>query len=523
VTSEVKVGLLFFIGLGLIVWFTFFVTGLGRKKAEFIVPFRRTDQLKEGDAVTYNGTPVGTVSAVEPDVSDTNEPYVKVGFTVESKFRDKVLVDEKTNYAIQLGVLGGASLKISSNGGQPISSESVGKRTGDSPVSISQIVENANQLIEDNRDNLKDTIATLKESVLKFNKVMDDVRKLIEDNRSGISSAVDNAAGAFGEMKSLLADNRSVLDNMLGNIERAAGQIDSMLAENRKDIKDTIINLPSMVDSVRVAFQNIEKITAENREDFRVLMQRLAELAPKLEKTGDNIEIITTQIAEGKGTLGKLVFSDELHDSALTATTNLNQRLEEVKPFTSGISEIKLYAGVAGGTNVETGTSTGSAYLRIEPRPYKFYQGGVSYRTAPDDRNTEDEDADDLGLNFDLTLGWRFMPDDRSQVYRLTVSGGIIESKIGAKVDVPIWGDQLIWSTMVRQKDNDREVLDRRYEEGSALVRSTIEWQPFRRYRISVIGGVDDIADDPGAWVGIRAELLDNDLRNLTTLSGLSR
>ena len=69
-SSEVKVGLLFFAGLALMLWFTFFVTEFGTPKGDLSVRFRKVTQLKEGDPVTFNGVRVGTVAAVLPDVSE---------------------------------------------------------------------------------------------------------------------------------------------------------------------------------------------------------------------------------------------------------------------------------------------------------------------------------------------------------------------------------------------------------------------------------------------------------------------
>ena len=97
----------------------------------------------------------------------------------------------------------------------------------------------------------------------------------------------------------------------------------------------------------------------------------------------DVLLCLTGQIAAGKGTLGKLVFEDTLHEKAVLAADNFNQRMEEIKPITSGFTTLKFIGGLEAGINTESGVTDTYAYLRIEPRPWKFYQSGVSYRTAP--------------------------------------------------------------------------------------------------------------------------------------------
>ena len=51
-----------------------------------------------------------------------------------------------------------------------------------------------------------------------------------------------------------------------------------------------------------------------------------------------NIDNITGQIASGQGTVGKLIYKDELYDSALGTVTNLQEAVTEVRSVVSGIT-----------------------------------------------------------------------------------------------------------------------------------------------------------------------------------------
>jgi len=51
-----------------------------------------------------------------------------------------------------------------------------------------------------------------------------------------------------------------------------------------------------------------------------------------------NIENISGQIASGQGTVGKLIYSDSLYDSALVTVTNLQDAVVEVRGVISGIT-----------------------------------------------------------------------------------------------------------------------------------------------------------------------------------------
>ena len=58
-----------------------------------------------------------------------------------------------------------------------------------------------------------------------------------------------------------------------------------------------------------------------------------------------NIDAVTTQISEGKGTVGKLIYDPTLYDSALTAVTNLQSTLADAKSI---VNQINAGQGTAG-------------------------------------------------------------------------------------------------------------------------------------------------------------------------------
>jgi phospholipid/cholesterol/gamma-HCH transport system substrate-binding protein len=51
-----------------------------------------------------------------------------------------------------------------------------------------------------------------------------------------------------------------------------------------------------------------------------------------------NIENITAQIASGQGTVGKMIYTDQLYDSALGTVTNLQDAVTEVRSVVNGVS-----------------------------------------------------------------------------------------------------------------------------------------------------------------------------------------
>lgn len=521
-STEVRVGILFFLGLGLLLWFTFFVTGLGSSAGDFAIRFPEVNQLKNGDGVTYNGVRVGKVATVQPVQDEGGKAAVEVTFSIDEGVRGHVLLGPQTRVRIRQGVLGGAELAITSTGGAAISRETLRALRGESSTGIPETVELAQQILAENRRSIQEMVSAFRDAGKNVSDLAADARSLVNDNREQVAAMLKNIGEMSERVAKLVEENRATVAAALVGMRDASRQIADAVQENRDHLKQVMAELPKTAEGITKAAKQMEEMLSENRASVKDALAKLAEFAPRLDRIGKNLEVITQQIAEGKGTVGKLVFEDTLHEKATTAADSLTQRLEEVKPLTQGISDLKVYAGVYGGMNPELDTTTGHAYLRLEPRPWKFYQAGVSYRWVEDDRNF-DEDPEELGLTFDLVLGWRFFPDDRNQTYRLSIAGGLVESRLGGMVIVPITDDTLRFVGMIRNKDKDFPENRRRHEDGSVMARATVEWQPLRRYGVRLIAGGDDLIDDAAPWVGIRAELLDTDLRNLTGLSGFAR
>jgi len=353
-----------------------------------------------------------------------------------------------------------------------------------------------------------DLVAEARRSVNQFGDMAGQVGDLVAENRVGVQLAV------------------AALNQLIARVDALGAQVATVVDENRQGLKDTTERLPDAVEAIRAGAHEIgagageiRAAVAESRPAVKATLDNLVPVTARLDRLASDLGIITGTVAAGEGTLGKLVMEDTAHDRLTEATANLNQRIEELKPIIASILDLKLYAGVDGGGNFDTGVLTGHIYLRLEPKPWKFYQGGVSYRTAPDGRDVANDDGDGIPVDFNLVLGWRWF-ERAPASYVLTVAGGLVESRVGGWVDLAILGDdRLVLRTMVRDKMHDRDADDRRFEDGKVLVRSVLALRVWSR--IYVQGGADDLADEPAGWVGLRAELLDNDLRNLTQVTGL--
>ncbi len=520
-STEAKVGLVFFLGLGLVLWFTIYVGDITFEQGQYAVRFPNVQGITIGSQVHYNGVKIGQVRRVVPVVSEAGRAMVEVYFDVEEERRHAVRINPDTRFTINQGFLGSSTLEIVTRGkGDMISQEVLQGREGEIPVTMSDVLHEIHAMVAENRANLSRGVAGLPEAIESFRTMSDQVRELVLTNRDRLRQAIVHISGMGKAIKELVEANKDKVAAAIARIEGMSTQVEEVIKENRADVRSTVARLPKTVENISGAAGSIRSMVEENRKDLAATMGQLAAFAPKLNAIGLDLKRITSQIASGRGTVGKLVMEDTLHDKATTAIDAVNQRMEEIEPMTAGIGQLKFYIGGYGGINTDTGALLGTIYLRIEPKPWKFYEAGATYRGAPDDREVTEEDPEDLNIDINIMLGWRFFPVDEYQQYRVSVKGGLIEGAVGGQVDMPVWRDRLFAHAMIRDRHNEYDRDDRRYEAGSGpYARATLEWRVWRR--VSIHAGGDDLFNEPAPFLAVSAELLDNDIRNLVTAAGI--
>lgn len=524
-SSELKVGLLFFLGLILVAAFIFSFSTAFHSHGKYLVRFARIARLQVGDEVTYNGVKVGSITGIRPVVvpgANGPAPAVDVEFSVESSAQPNVLVSPSTIYRINQGILGGSDLAIVSSGGSPIHPSMDNPPQGTTPSSLDEAVASVNTILTENRENIHGTIAGARTAMEHVGAMSEEIRGMVHEDRPHVTTALINVGQMSGGVRDLIARNSDNVTATIASLKSLSARLDGVVAENRAQIRTMLANFTRAGEQVAEAARQIAAAVGENRENLRRTMAGLGAFAPRLDRIGANLELITGQIASGRGTIGKLVMDDSLHDRALQAVDNINQRMEELKPVTGPIAALKLYGVAESGWDERSGVTDTYLMLRLEPRPWKFYEGGVSYRTAPKGRTTTPDNPNSLNVDFNIRLGWRFFRDDRDQCYRLTVAAGLIDSQVGGYVQAPLIPHWLDVEVMCREKDNQRQPSDRRYESGNALVRAYLQANLYRERVFLNVGG-DDLSDRPGLWLGLTGQLLDNDLRNITSLAALAQ
>ncbi len=395
-----------------------------------------------------------------------------------------------------------------------------------------------------------DLVAQARAAIIAFGGAAAQLRDLLAENRKEVGAAVAGVRRTADQTAALVEENRASLRFSLERLDHLSQRVDTLIATTAPHLEASAAQLPKVLDHVQATTASIGRTadasaaaataigtaatamgrTADsatavldgNRERITTSLDELTSVLKRADAIAADLEKVSGKVAAGQGSLGKFVMEDTAHDTAVKAIETMQKRMDELEPVIGSISRLRLFIGVEGGSDVRSGASTGEVFLRLEPRAWKFYQGGVSYRSAPRDHTVDVEADTVVPVDFHLALGWRFFEAEAKDRYHLSLAVGLIETRPGLWTEVPLGTRRLVWRTMARWKHDNRHPDDRRYEDGHVLGRSTVDawiWTD----RIAVVAGGNDLIDHPGGWVGLRGELQDDDLKNITQVSALFR
>jgi phospholipid/cholesterol/gamma-HCH transport system substrate-binding protein len=187
----------------------------------------------------------------------------------------------------------------------------------------------------------------------------------VQDLKAG--SSVKMAGVEIGRIEKIaLANNKANVtmklhsDAIVKTDSKAAVKFTGLMGQNFISIDFGSADAPRAVDGA--------VLTTEDQPDLNAIMAKLDSAATGIENfgksfTGDridnligpltdfikqnsshiggaisNIENISGQIASGQGTVGKLIYTDSLYNSALVTVTNLQDAVTEVRGVVSGIT-----------------------------------------------------------------------------------------------------------------------------------------------------------------------------------------
>ncbi len=296
-TKNMLIGVFVIAACVIIVWVILFLkpkTGDG--KETLFVRFSNVNQINVGTRVLYAGRPVGEVIAITPIPNARQRPISDVigeiyFYQLELKVDSSVQVYDTDEVTIQTsGLLGEKSIEISPK----IPPRGV-----------------APKLIAPNQPIYAESVDPLQRAMTEITHLATDMRKTFNEATCWIQKHGDEIAGAV---------------HSFGN---AMNEIDKAVAT---------VNRENVIQDVKLAIQHFSDTFREMREAIATLeagevFTNAACIMKNLKTASTNINMITTDIADGKGTLGKLITDDNLYLHANAIMSKVDTLMNDINNY----------------------------------------------------------------------------------------------------------------------------------------------------------------------------------------------
>lgn len=296
-TNETKLGIIVIICF---IIFILAVSFLGKLKLSgegYIIKVRFTfiGDLKIGAPVIFaGGIRIGKVVDIVP-YKDQVEVILKLN-------EDFKLMKENEIVIYTQGLLGAKYVEINGYDGAGEYLKNGDTVTGVSPVSI---------------DAMSIKMAKLLKGV--FGPTLTD-----EDVKKSFANLFNNAGDFTYNLNMLIKENRKNITYTVGNLKSLANTLDKNLSSVLKEIK----NLSK--DFGEISKEN-QKSIVQIVNNLEQSSKQLKNTISELEESSKNLDDITSAIKNKKGTIGKLIYENELHNTALRTLKNLEKFADIVK------------------------------------------------------------------------------------------------------------------------------------------------------------------------------------------------
>lgn len=301
-----------------------------------------------------------------------------------------------------------------------------------------------------------------------LNNVMSEVSK--------VATALQDVATAL-KQATVEGSDDTPIGRIVVNIEKMTEDLAKITHDNKDKVNHVIDGLAELTDTLKIA------LGEDGRQEFKQAWGNVTEGMGKLDRSLAHIEDVTSKIADGEGTIGRLVNDEETVNGINKAIFNLNRVLggalnlrttfDYHSEFMTERSDIQSFVG-----------------LKIQPGLDRYYYLGIvqdplgvieetstetSTTTTPpggapvvvtQDRSKTDKNA----IKFTAIFAKNF--------YNLTLKGGLIQSSGGFGVDYHLYRERLSLSMEM-------------FDFGDPNLRLFATWRPLKGFYL--IGGGDSI------------------------------
>ena len=281
---EIKTGVLVLTGIILfIIGFSYLKSNdVFIKDRVFYAVYEDVEGVSKGTPVTISGFNVGSVQDIK---FFNNSSKLLLKFRVENDFN---FSNQSIAQIYETGLIGGKALAIIPKYGNEIA------KSGD--TLNSSIAPGLTELVNDKLSPLQEKIESMVVSadsvLISLNSVLNTQAKdQIQSTITNFSSTVTDLKNSAGTLDEMISMNKNKINNIITNVNKSSNELSDL---------------------------------SNSFSDLTVIIENLSE-------SSNSIENIVNEISSGNGSLGNLIYDDNLIKSLNAASSNINLLIEDLR------------------------------------------------------------------------------------------------------------------------------------------------------------------------------------------------
>jgi len=281
---EIKTGVLVLTGIILfIIGFSYLKSNdVFIKDRVFYAVYEDVEGVSKGTPVTISGFNVGSVQDIK---FFNNSSKLLLKFRVENDFN---FSNQSTAQIYETGLIGGKALAVIPKYGNEIA------KSGD--TLNSSIAPGLTELVNDKLSPLQEKIESMVVSadsvLISLNSVLNTQAKdQIQSTITNFSSTVTDLKNSAGTLDEMISINKNKINNIITNVNKSSNELSDL---------------------------------SNSFSDLTVIIENLSE-------SSNSIENIVNEISSGNGSLGNLIYDDNLIKSLNAASSNINLLIEDLR------------------------------------------------------------------------------------------------------------------------------------------------------------------------------------------------
>ena len=275
-------------------------------------------------------------------------------------------------------------------------------------------------------------------------------RMLLQENQDKIAKILDTLVSATADTKQSTENLMKLLTETLQNVSELTAKVNgrseaemdkfSKLLENALVVTERLTQMSDGKD------EKFNETLAMLEKSLKTISDELAAArgaGESMKNIAENVETITGKVANGEGTVGKLLTDEQLYNDI----TKVSGKLTD---YVDTMLGMQVYVDTHSNYLVRSNSFKTFFDITIQPRPDRFYllgvvddpRGRVSESTTTYDMGitgdnpqsfvvTEKKTVVDDKLKFNLQIGRVFGP--------VALRGGIFQNKAGLGIDYNPW------------------------------------------------------------------------------------